>query len=103
MNAETENHTMTRIALIALVLLGGIANAFGESYTDVKRRDIPTFLSEYPAAVASCSQINTKQTGPAYRKCMLSLGFKWQAYTVPISPLGIDPITQSAIDAGNQQ
>jgi hypothetical protein len=94
---------MKRAVLVGMISLCAIGNAFGESYADVKRRDIPTFLSEYPAAVDFCRRINTKQTGPAYRKCMLSRGFKWQAYTVPISSLGIDPITQSAIDAGNQQ
>ncbi len=94
---------MKRAVFAGIISLCGIANAFGESYTDVKRRDITAFLSKYPAAVAFCRQINTKQTGPAYRKCMLSREFKWQPYTIPISPLGIDPITQSGIDAGNQQ
>jgi hypothetical protein len=69
---------MKRAVLVGIICLCGIANAFGESYTDTKKRGFSTYLSDYDAATAFCGQKYAEQT-PAYRKCMLGRGFKWHA------------------------
>jgi hypothetical protein len=71
---------MKRAVLVGMISLCGIANAFGESYTDTKKRDFSTYLSDYNVATAFCGQKYAEQTSAsAYRKCMLNRGFKWHA------------------------
>ena len=71
---------MQRALLVGMISLFGIAYAFGESYTDTRKRDFSTYLSDYDAATAFCGQRYAEQArASSYRKCMLNRGFKWHA------------------------
>ena len=101
---------MARVILMTLLLLGGIVNvqAGGYPYSNMRKGNngFASDAASFDAATAFFDKTygRDNDTTAAHRRCMLSRGWKLQKMTrQPISPLGIDPITQSGIDASNQQ
>ncbi|MGD0640989.1 MAG: hypothetical protein ABSC22_09610 [Roseiarcus sp.] len=80
--AGAENYTVTRIAIVTLLLLGGVANvqADGYPYLNVRKGDdgFASDAASFNAATAFCDKTygRDNDTSAAHRKCMLSRGWE---------------------------